>query len=89
MNIQDQVKPNRIGWFALRHKDGWWVGTSTGVTCYETEELARAANTIATEREGRRVFKIETFTGANVKNGEHTPKFSAEQAIKNIEERSR
>jgi hypothetical protein len=81
---QIQIAPNQPGWFALKHKDGWWVGTKSGVTCYRDKQIAMAANTVAFEREGRKwVYRICEFTAADkaslVQNGEHTPKFSAAQ----------
>lgn len=84
MNIQDQVKPGRIGWFAIRHKDGWWVGTDKGVTCYADRKLARYALTLVWQRDGGGVlnYRVRKYTGATVPAGEHTPIKSAEQALK-------
>tara|TARA_S200002703_G_scaffold93880_1_gene81069 strand:+ start:1459 stop:1788 length:330 start_codon:yes stop_codon:yes gene_type:complete len=79
--------PDRIGWWALRHRDGWWVGTDKGVNCYEDHDFARVALTILWQREGGRVvnYRIERFTGANVIAGEFTPQKSGEQAIRDYE----
>jgi len=86
-SLQRLVSCDRIGWDAIQHKDGWWVGTDKGVTCYEDHELARVALTIIWQREGGRQlnYRIKTFTGANVQNGEHTPKLSAVDALKRYE----
>ena len=81
------IAKSRIGWHAIKHKDGWWVGDDVGVTCYEDRELAKVALTIIWQREGgRRLnYRIETFTGADVKNGGHTPPLSAREALNNYE----
>lgn len=85
--IQQLVGCDRIGWYAIQHKDGWWVGTDKGVTCYGDHQLAQIALTIIWQREGGQQlnYRIKTFTGANVKNGEHAPKWSAVDAIKRYE----
>lgn len=92
-NIQNMSKPkteltalvkyNQIGWEAIQHKDGWWVGNDKGVPCYGDHTIARAALTIVWQREGGHQlnYRICKFTGANVINGEHTPKFSADKAL--------
>ena len=82
-SVQRLVSCDRIGWDAIQHKDGWWVGTEKGVTCYGDHELARVALTIIWQREGGRQlnYRIKPFTGANVQNGEHTPKLSAVDAL--------
>ena len=82
-DIASQVGVNQIGWDAIQHKDGWWVGTSKGVTCYKNHDLARYALTTIWQREGgRRLnYRIKTFTGAEVDAGEHTPVKSASQAM--------
>lgn len=88
LDPSDEVGVNKVGWYCLRHKDGWFVGTEDGVTCYRQHDIARAALTIAIERERGRwnTYRIETFrTGALVKKGEHTPELSAAQALKNLE----
>ena len=89
-NIRDLVKPNQIGWFAIRHKDGWWVGTDAGATCYKERALARYALTIIWQREGGEQldYRIEPFTGADVDAGEHTPEKSAEDAMRDYDSRS-
>lgn len=81
------VEFNRIGWLALRHKDGWWAGTEEGVTCYGDPELARVALTVAWQRDGGRSlnFRIQTFQGDAVKAGDYTPRFSAEEALSRYE----
>ena len=86
-SLQGLVRCDRIGWDAIRHKDGWWVGTQRGVTCYGDHDLARAALTIIWQREGGRQlnYRIKPFTGANVANGEHTPKLSAVDALNRYE----
>jgi hypothetical protein len=86
-SLKRVVSCDRIGWDAIQHKDGWWVGTEKGVTCYGDHELARAALTIIWQREGGRQlnYRIKPFTGANVANGEHTPKLSAVDALKRYE----
>ena len=84
---EDEVAINRDGWFCLRHKDGWLVGSEKGVTCYRQRQIARAALTFAVEREqGRMVYSIEVFRAKNVRpDGEHTPVLSADEAWKNLE----
>lgn len=81
-DMKHLVETNHIGWEAIQHKDGWWVGTENGVTCYGDRQLAKAALTIITRREGAYRFRIATFTGADVRTGEHTPPKSAEQAMR-------
>jgi hypothetical protein len=86
--VVSQVASNRVGWLALRHREGWWVGTEGGTTCYKDRQIARAALTILWQRDdGRRIpqFRIETFTGAEVNIGDWTPKKSAEQALSDYE----
>ena len=87
-NIKDLVRPNRIGWEAIQHKDGWWVGTDKGVTCYGDHDLARYALTVIWQREGGRQvnYKIKPFTGADRLAGEHTPLKSAEEAMLDYED---
>lgn len=86
-DIEAMVQPNRNGWFAIRHKDEWWVGTDKGTTCYQERDLARYALTLIWQRDGgRRLdFRIFTFTGADANTGEYTPKKSAKQALKDYE----
>ncbi len=86
-----QVSHNKIGWDAIKHKDGWWVGTDKGVTCYNDHELARAALTIIWQREGGRQlnYRIMKFTGADINTGEYTPKKSAVQALQDYEAQDR
>ena len=80
-------KPGVIGWWGLRHKDGWWVGTEKGANTYKDRTFAKMALTILWQREGGGPlnFKIEEFTGANIFKGDFTPKKSAEQAIDDYE----
>lgn len=80
--------PGVIGWWGLRHKDGWWAGTSKGANTYHDREFARLALTILWQREGGKAldYKIERFTGANIIDGDFTPRKSAEDAIKEYEE---
>ena len=82
---------NKIGWYALKHKDGWWVGTDEGVLCYEDRYMARIAMTIVWQRDGGGTleYEIQVFTGADKKAGEHTPTFTAEEALKRYEPRRR
>lgn len=87
-NAADEIGFNRDGWFCLRHRDGWLVGTEQGVTCYRQEYLAKAALTFACEREkGRRMYRIVVFNRTKdlVNTGEHTPMLSASEAWKSIE----
>lgn len=82
--LQELVQVNRVGWECLRHKDGWLVGTSEGVTCYGDHMLARAALTIAWQRDGGRAlnYRIVTLTEADLTDvGEYRPKYSAVHAI--------
>ncbi len=78
------IETNRIGWLAIMHHDGWWVGTDKGVTCYADEQLAKAALTIIWQRDGgqRLKFRIRKFTGATVRTGEYATVKSATQAMK-------
>jgi hypothetical protein len=88
-NLKDLVAVNRVGWEAIQHKDGWWVGTDKGVTCYRDRMLASAALTIYWQRDGGKQlnFRIKTFTGADCKTGEYTPVKSAAQALQDYEKR--
>jgi hypothetical protein len=88
LNAAEEVGTNKDGWYCLRHKDGWLVGTEKGVTCYRQEYIAKAALTFACEREnGRMVYKIDTFrlTKDLKPAGEHTPLLLADEAWKNLE----
>lgn len=86
-SLNNLVGINRIGWFAIRHRDGWWIGNDEGVICYRDRDIAATAMTIAWQRDGGRElkYKIEVFKGQHKKVGEHTPKYSAEEAIKRYE----
>jgi hypothetical protein len=79
------VGVNQIGWSAIRHKDGWWVGTEKGVTCYNDRMLARMALTLIWQRDGGEElnFSIEKYTKVANKNvaPDFTPNFSAEEAL--------
>ena len=88
-NPENLVGCNIVGWEAIQHKDGWWVGSCNGVTCYANHDLARAALTIIWQREGGRAvnYRIKTFTGADVCAGEHTPPKSAVEAMQDYEKR--
>lgn len=79
--------PGVIGWWGIRHKDGWWVGTSEGANTYDDIYLARVALTILWQRDvGKALnYKIERFTGANIIAGDFTPQKSAEDAIQDYE----
>lgn len=87
MNENQQI--NRIGWLAIQHKEGWWVGNDKGVFCFNPSEpqLAKAALTIVWQRDGGKQlnFRIATFTGADTKAGEYIPLKSGEQAMKDYE----
>lgn len=91
VELKDVVGINKIGWEAIQHKDGWWVGNDKGVICYNDHELARVALTILWQRDGggTLTYEIKVFTGANQDAGEHTPKFSAEEALARYEPRRR
>lgn len=80
--------PGVIGWWGLRHRDGWWVGSSAGANTYDDIYLARVALTILWQRDGGKSinYKIERFAGANIITGDFTPQKSAEDAIKDYEE---
>jgi hypothetical protein len=87
-NIQDMVAVNRVGWEAIKHKDGWWVGTEKGVTCYGDHELARVALTLIWQRDGGKKlnFKIEKYTDiANTLGPDYTPEYGAEEALQRYE----
>lgn len=81
------TSPGRIGWWGIKHRDGWWVGTNKGANTYEDHYFARMALTILWQMEGGKAccYKIEKFTGANIIAGEFTPNKSAEQAIRDYE----
>jgi hypothetical protein len=89
--LQGLVRCDLIGWYAIFHKDGWWVGTENGVTCYGDRDLARAALTIIWQREGGRKlnYRIQKYTGANRMAGEHTPKKSSAEALRDYEAKAR
>ena len=80
---------NRVGWEAIKHKDGWWVGTEKGVTCYGDHDIARMALTLVWQRDGGKQlnFKIEKYTEvANKKaDPDYTPEYSAEDALARYE----
>ena len=89
--LLEGVGYNQIGWFALRHRKGWWLGNDKGVICYRDKDIASAALTIAWQREGghRLDYRIEVFP-AFIKlkdTGTHTPPKSAEQALRDYEKR--
>lgn len=87
-NVADEIGFNKDGWYCLRHKKGWLVGTKEGVTCYRHQYLAKAALTFACEREkGRIMYRIDVFkrTKDLVNTGEHTPMLSADEAWTRIE----
>ena len=86
--LADKVKINRPGWYALRHKDGWWVGGEAGVTCYASRALAAYALTIAWRRDGGKQlnFKVDKYLElAKVPAGTYTPGIGAEDALKAYE----
>jgi hypothetical protein len=87
--LSEKVCLNEIGAHAIRHTDGWWVGNDKGILCYKDHYLARVALTILWQRDGGKKlnYSIQTFTGADTINGTHTPKFSAEEAINNYEDK--
>lgn len=89
--LHDKVKVNQRFWWALKHRrEGWWFGNSSGVVCYEDHELAMAANTILYGRsEGKVLFRIMVFTGAERYAGEHTPPLSLEDGMKWLRVRGR
>jgi len=83
---------NRVGWEAIKHKDGWWVGTEKGVTCYGDHDIARMALTLVWQRDGGKQlnFRIEKYTKvANKKlDPDYTPEYSAEDALARYERHS-
>jgi len=91
--LDDLIAINRVGWEAIRHKDGWWVGTEKGVTCYGDHELARMALTLVWQRDGGKQlnFKIEKYTEVATKKADpdYTPEYSAEEALKRYAPRRR
>jgi hypothetical protein len=89
--LDELIAINRIGWEAIRHKDGWWVGTEKGVTCYGDHDVARMALTLVWQRDGGKQlnFKIEKYMEVADKNADpdYTPEYSAEEALKRYERR--
>lgn len=85
--IKPKVEYNRIGWDAIQHLDGWWVGTENGVPCYEDHMIARAALTILWQMDGGRKlnYRIKKFTGADTITGKQTTKYTAKEAIERYE----
>ncbi len=85
MNTQakDLVAINRIGWDAIWHLDGWWVGNEKGVTCYADHRLARIAMTVLWQRDGGRQlnYRIKTFDGATKCAGDYKPRLSYDEAM--------
>ena len=83
------VAYNRVGWEAIQHNDGWWVGTEKGVTCYGDHELARLALTIIWQRDGGKLlnFKIAKYTQVADKNvaPDYTPEYNAVEALAKYE----
>jgi len=86
---KELVQVNHPGWFAIQHKDGWWVGTEAGVICYRDMDLAKVALTIHWQRDGGKQlnFRISRYCKADILTGEYTPEKSAEQALKDYESR--
>ena len=90
-DLAAKIKINRPGWYALRHKDGWWVGGAAGVTCYRTRPIAAYALTLAWQRDGGKQlnFKVDRYPGdANVDAGTYTPALSAVDAIQKYESKT-
>jgi hypothetical protein len=92
-DLEKMIAVNRVGWEAIQHKDGWWVGTDKGVTCYGDHEIARAALTLVWQRDGGRQlnFRIKEYTQVADTNvaPDYTPKYSAEEALNNYKPRRR
>jgi hypothetical protein len=90
-DISEMVAVNRVGWEAIRHKDGWWVGTDKGVTCYGDHQIARMALTMIWQRDGGGPlkFKIEKYTHVADKQTtpDYVPKYGAVEALRNYERR--
>jgi hypothetical protein len=88
-DLEEKVAVNRVGWEAIKHNDGWWVGTEKGVTCYADHDLARVALTLVWQRDGGKKlnFRIEKYEQVADKNvaPDYTPIFSAEAALQNYE----
>ena len=91
-DLEKLVAFNRVGWEAIKHVDGWWLGTEKGVTCYADHELARVALTLAWQRDGggKLNFRIAEYTQVADKNvaPDYTPIYSAEDALKNYEKKA-
>jgi hypothetical protein len=80
---------NHIGWLAIRHKDGWWLGKSDGVPCYPKRDIARAALTIVWQMDGGKKmnFHLEPFTGVNKDAGKYEMKKTGAKALRDYEAR--
>jgi hypothetical protein len=91
LNPEDEVGINKEGWYCLRHAEGWFMGNEKGVACYRQHWLAKAALTLAIEREaGKMVWSIEIFHAGKLRpRGEHTPPLSATEAWKNLEPKTK
>lgn len=67
------VEHNHVGWWAIKHSDGSWMGGDKGVLCYEQQELARAAMTLLWKAQGsgKLNYEVVPYTGgATHKKGE-------------------
>jgi len=75
---------NHPGWWAVRHKDGWWPGDENGVPCWEDKEIARLAMTMCWQRDGggKLNWVVDQFTEVTHKTGEYEPKYTFDEAMK-------
>lgn len=80
---EPQTAIDQPGWWAIRHNEGWWVGTEQGVLCYEDFEMARIALTIRWQMDGGGPlhYRIRKFPGPTVAGDEIKSTKTAEQAI--------
>ena len=85
---------NRVDWWGVQHKDGWWMGTEEGVITFEDFDWARAFNTIMWQWDyGPRVWpfrvKILGELPTRKKEGDWVPKRSARAALKFYERQAK
>jgi hypothetical protein len=83
-SIKKLVKINKIGWFAIQHsKEGWWIGTPKGVTCYKDHDLARVALTMIWQMDGGKelMYSVKPFTGASRRITDHICEIDGAEAM--------
>ncbi len=79
-----KVEIDHPGWWAIRHRDGWWLGTEEGVLCYEDYDFARVAMTLRWQMDHSQQpfgYSIKKWPGPTVAGREIENRKTALQAI--------